>query len=135
MSISSEQFGRVLLGLQRLKQFGRELDESALMLAWLTFPEKAKQELTQDHLAYAAGQLLLDPDPPKETAVHLALLRYVYRLENGQPNLEWGLKADLDSRMKLPGKFHPPVPMHHARPAAEVLGQGNGYGVLEGVQL
>jgi hypothetical protein len=122
------------LGLQQLRQFGRELDETALMLAWITFPEKAKHELGTQHLEYAAAQLLLDPEPPKDTPAHLLLLRYVYRLENGQPNLEWGLKADLASRMQLPGKFHPATPLAQATPAAEVL-QGNGYGVLEGVQL
>lgn len=109
MSLSFEQFGRVITGIQQLKPFAKQLDESGLMLAWLSFPEEARIKLSDKHLTYAAAQLLLDPDPPKEVPVHLLLLRYLYRLENGQPNVRWGLKADIDSRMKLPTHFHPVV--------------------------
>lgn len=107
MSLSFEQFGRILTGLQQLKPFAKQLDESGIMLAWVSFPEEARLKLSDKHLTYAAAQLLLDPEPPKDQPVHLLLLRYLYRLENGQPNVRWGLKADLDSRMKLPTHFHP----------------------------
>lgn len=93
------------------------------------------------HLGYAAAQLLLDPDPPKELPVHLALLRYLYRLENGTPNFRWGLKGDLEQRMLKPSEFHRELRPGEAQEALEgaltplrdeSLGQGSHSGFLAG---
>jgi hypothetical protein len=90
--ITTKAFTDVLQGLQQLRPMGKQLDEAALMLAWHTFPDQAKRELTDRDLAWAAGQLLQDPNPPKNDAPHLALLRYVYRVGDGRPRLDWGLR-------------------------------------------
>ena len=137
MSLTFEQFGQVLTGLQQLRPFAKGLDESGLMLAWISFPEEARLKLRQHHLSFAAAQLLLDPEPPKEVPVHLLLLRYLYRLENGAPNVRWGLKADLDSRMKLPTHFHPVTTSSAQRTLSESLVKLDGerhspHGVLAG---
>lgn len=106
MSITVKDLTRVLEGLSCLLPMAKQLNESAVLLMWATFPEQAKEELTPEALQYAAGQRMLDPDPAKETPLHLQLLRYLYALENGQPNLRWGLKVKLD---RLPGakQFNP----------------------------
>lgn len=116
--LDSQHFARTLSGLAGLLPFGKALSEPALLLAWQTYPAEAKQQLSNQQFTYAAGQYLLDPDPPREVPVHLALLRYLYRLEYGAPNFGWGLKPDLPERMARPGEFHPqPIAPADAPPA------------------
>ncbi|MFZ9960536.1 MAG: hypothetical protein ACO3GP_09095 [Candidatus Limnocylindrus sp.] len=89
------------------------------MLAWASFPEQAKQQLTNAAWSFAAAQYILDPAPPKELPIHIAMLRYLYRNRDGVAALDWGLKPDLPSRMKLPGYFHQPVLSDHERVLSE----------------
>lgn len=109
--ITQEDFGKVLQALSRTLPRFKPWDETAMALAWMTFPEKAKQELTREVWLYAAGQRRLDPSPPEDVPLDLQLLNYVFRNENGRANVEWGLKADLPERMQRPHVFNPqPVP-------------------------
>jgi hypothetical protein len=102
-----ENFRQVLTALTSVLPYAKPLGEEAWLLLWLSFPEHAKLNISPDMWAYAAAQRLMDPNPPKEVAIHLQLLRYIYRLENGMPNLQWGIKHDLYSRMAAPDTFHP----------------------------
>jgi hypothetical protein len=109
--ITQEDFGKVLQALSRTLPRFKPWDETAMALAWMTFPEKAKQELTREVWLYSAGQRRLDPNPPEDVPLDLQLLNYVFRNENGRANVEWGLKADLPVRMQRPHVFNPqPVP-------------------------
>lgn len=110
MTIDVEHFTRTIQGVMALRPFAKPLPESAIMLAWATFPIEAKRQLSNAQLTFAASQLMLDPAPDPHAPIHLALLRYLYRLENGWFNLRWGLKADLDARMTQPSVFHPLSP-------------------------
>lgn len=106
MTIASKDLNRVLQALSSVLPFAKQLDDLALAAYWVSFPAQAKADLTPAMLAYAMTQRLMDPAPPKEVPLHLSLLRYVYRLENGQPNFAWGLKEDLPQRMANGGVFH-----------------------------
>lgn len=109
--ITQEDFGKVLQALSRTLPRFKPWDETAMALAWMTFPEPAKQQLTREVWLYAAGQRRLDPSPPEDVPLDLQLLNYVFRNENGRANVEWGLKADLPERMSRPHVFNPqPVP-------------------------
>jgi hypothetical protein len=67
----------------------------------------------------------VDPAPPKEQALHIALLRYVFpvertiRRERGEEVigdrvlLENGPRTDLPERMAAPDRFHDPAPVRH----------------------
>jgi hypothetical protein len=114
--ITQEDFGKVLQALSRTLPRFKPWDETAMALAWMTFPEKAKQELTREVWLYAAGQRRLDPNPPEDVPLDLQLLNYVFRNENGRANVEWGLKADLPERMQRPHVFNP-----QPQPGAVVL--------------
>jgi hypothetical protein len=86
----------------------------------MTFPEKAKQDLTREVFLYAAGQRRLDPSPPDDVPLDLQLLNYVYRNRDGRACVDWGLKADLPDRMSRPNVFNPqPVPGQVVLPAEE----------------
>lgn len=109
--ITEQQFGDVLQALSRTLPRFKPWDAGALALAWLTFPQKAKQELTLEVWVYAAGQRRLDPNPPDQVPLDLQLLDYVYRNRDGRACVDWGLKADLPERMSRPSVFNPqPVP-------------------------
>ena len=101
----------------------RALSDEALAMAWETMPNGAKLHLTRESLAFAVKQRLVDPAPPKEQALHVALLRYVFpvertiRRERGEEVnsdrviLENGPRADLAERMAAPDRFHEPGPV------------------------
>jgi hypothetical protein len=105
-SLSFEHFRQTLTALSSVLPFAKPLGEEAWLLLWLSFPDHAKQRITPAMWSYAASQRLMDPSPAKEVAIHIQLLRYLYRLENGIPNVEWGLKPDLATRMAKSGIFH-----------------------------
>jgi hypothetical protein len=109
-ALTYDSFSQTLEALNSVLPFAKAITPQAWLLLWGTFPDHAKQHLTPSMWTYAAGQRLMDPAPAKELAIHLQLLRYLYRLENGMPNLQWGLKLDLADRMAHAGTFHQPEP-------------------------
>lgn len=104
--ISTELFTTTITCLSEILPFGKRLSPEAAGILWLTFPATAKESLTPPMLQFAVCQRLLDPNPPADVPLHISLLRYCYRIENGSPNLAWGLKADLPERMARPDLFH-----------------------------
>jgi hypothetical protein len=100
----------------------RALTQEALAMAWETLPPAAKINLTPASLAFAVKQRLLDPQPPKEVALHISLLRYVFpvdrttKRERGEDVIadrvmfENGPRSDLAQRMAEPDRFHDPSP-------------------------
>ena len=120
--ISLQQFQVAITSLNQILPMAKPLSAAALVMAWDTFPERAKIDLTDEILLYAVQQRLLDPEPPKGVAPHVALLRYCYpvdrtvRRERGedvisdQPMVDRGLRRDLAQRMAAPDRFHDPAP-------------------------
>ncbi len=104
--ITSDDFTSIINMASEVLPFCKKFSDSAIVFMYATFPAKAREELNPEHLIYACSQRMLDPDPPKEPSLHLALLRYLYRLENGSANIDWGLKPSLQERMQRPDVFH-----------------------------
>jgi hypothetical protein len=109
--ISKETLVITLSGLLEVLPMHRPLSPPALALVWDTFPQVAKEQLTPASLEWACGQRLLDPNPPKDVAIHHAVLRYVYPLENNRAAFHRGLRHDLAERMAEPDRFHDPAPV------------------------
>ena len=106
MSINPVHYAELLDALAELVPFVQRPSTNALALLWATIPQEVEQELTPRHLTYAAEQFVQDPVRPVDLPTHLALFRYLYRLENDLPNFRWGLRQDLPTRMATQG-FHP----------------------------
>jgi hypothetical protein len=124
--ITAEDLASVLESLGALQRFSKRLGEHDLAFAYMTFPERAREELTKGLLIFAAQQLLLDPEPATSMAIHIALLRYLYPCQGDSPCVNCGLRADLAERMAAAGTFSPlaPMPPEHrafALPPAEVI--------------
>jgi hypothetical protein len=116
--IEVEEFQAFMSGMQQLNPMAKTLTASALVTAWGLFPSRAKLDLDSEMLLYAAQQLTLDPDRPRDIELHVAIMRYLYpvrrstRTERGQevvtllPLYERGLRHDLAHRMANPEQFH-----------------------------
>ena len=102
MRLSVAHFTETLRGLQGLMPFAKPLSESAFLLAWASFPDQAKEELTNDALTWAAAKLVQDPEAHKELPLHMRLHRMVYSYTNlstsgltiGPVPMGWRLKVD-----------------------------------------
>lgn len=79
--------------------YSKRIDDEIAQFIWLSLDQKIKDDVTDEMWAYAVGRRISEEDAPKDMAIHLSALRHVYRCENGRPNLEWGLKPQLDRIM------------------------------------
>ena len=96
------------LGLRTVSGFlpyAKKLADDEIKFLWLLIPQQVKDDVSDDVWAYACNQRLLDPNPDKEQALHLQLLKYVYRTRDGQPAFDWGFKEDLPQRMSAGAVF------------------------------
>ena len=107
MKCSAFQMG--LRALSSLLPYGKKITDEEALFTWAMLPESVKVSVTDEMWLYACSQRRMDPNPDKELALDIQLLRYVYRIRDGQPAFDWGLKTDLPQRMALGGQFHPPV--------------------------
>ena len=107
MKCSAFQMG--LRALSSLLPFCKKITDEEALFTWAMLPESVKVNVTDEMWLYACSQRRMDPNPDKELALDIQLLRYVYRIRDGQPAFDWGLKADLPQRMAMGGQFHPPV--------------------------
>ena len=107
MKCSTFQMG--LRALSSLLPYGKKITDEEALFTWAMLPESVKVNVTDEMWLYACSQRRMDPNPDKELALDIQLLRYVYRIRDGQPAFDWGLKADLPQRMAMGGQFHPPV--------------------------
>jgi hypothetical protein len=125
MAITKLDFVPAMGLLCEMLPMQRALSDEGLVMAWMTMPNVAKVHLTKQSLAFAVQQRVMDPDPPKEQALHIQLLRYVFPLERtvrrergdevncDRVLLENGLRTDLAERMTAPDRFHDPAPVRH----------------------
>jgi hypothetical protein len=96
------------LGLRTVSGFlpyAKKLADDEIKFLWLLIPQQVKDDVSDEVWAYACNQRLLDPNPDKDQALHLQLLKYVYRVRDGQPAFDWGFKEDLPQRMKAGAVF------------------------------
>ena len=107
MKCSAFQMG--LRALSSLLPYGKKITDEEALLTWAMLPDSVKVSVTDEMWLYACSQRRMDPNPDKELALDIQLLRYVYRIRDGQPAFDWGLKTDLPQRMTMGGQFHPPL--------------------------
>lgn len=74
--------------------YGKKLQDDELGFLFMTLPDRVKQDVTDTMWAYACSKTLSEQDPNKEIALHMRVLSHVYKIENGAPNFNWGLKTN-----------------------------------------
>ena len=107
MKATTFQMG--LRALSSLLPYGKKITDEEALFTWAMLPESVKVSVTDEMWVYACAQRRMDPNPDKELSLDIQLLRYVYRVRDGQPAFDWGLKTDLPQRMAMGGQFHSPV--------------------------
>ena len=96
-------FARSLAVLHRMTPYAAKISEEDAGFVFVCAPSQLRTQVTDAQWQWACAQFMSDPKPPKDMEVWKAVCRYLFRLENDQPNFRWGLKADLDQRMLKPG--------------------------------
>jgi hypothetical protein len=107
MDVAVFQMG--LRALSSLLPYGKKITDEEALFTWAMLPESVKTSVSNEIWMYACAQRRMDPEPDKELPLDIQLLRYVYRVRDGQPAFDWGLKQDLPQRMAMGGQFHSPV--------------------------
>jgi len=121
------------LGLRTVSGFlpyAKKLADDEIKFLWLLIPQQVKDDVSDEVWAYACNQRLLDPNPDKEQALHLQLLKYVYRVRDGQPAFDWGFKEDLPQRMSAGAVFQGQVT---TQPMLTAVDNGPTHHLLQGL--
>lgn len=95
--IESQHFFAALHVLSEVLPFQKQLSAETRSALWELFPMEAKRDLTPADLEWAVAQRLIDPDPPKDTAISSVLIHYLYPKRDGWPAFDAGPRR-LDPR-------------------------------------
>jgi hypothetical protein len=109
--MNSTTFALGLRSLAAALPYGKRLEDDEAKFLWLTLPQTVKDTVTDQMWAYAIAQRRMDPAPDKELSIEMQLLRYLFRVRDGMPAFDWGLKPDLAQRIANGGVFHQAVPL------------------------
>ena len=95
--IESEDFFAALHVLSEVLPYQKQLSAETRNALWQLFPPEAKRDLTPADLQWAVAQRLIDPDPPRDTAISSVLIHYLYPKRDGWPAFDAGPRR-LDPR-------------------------------------
>jgi hypothetical protein len=79
----------------------RTITEDELKCLWMLLDETVRDGVTDEQWFWAIKIRMSERSEDQQLPIHYQVLRHLFRLENGQPNFQWGLKADLAERMSL----------------------------------
>jgi hypothetical protein len=108
------------LGLRTLCSllpYGKNPKDDELKFLWALLPDQITGQITDQMWAYAIQQRLLDPSPDDKLPIQQQVFRHLFRLRDGSPAFEWGLREDLAQRMEHPNRFHSLTADASAQPA------------------
>lgn len=108
------------LGLRTLcaqLPYGKNPKDDELSCLWSVIPKSATAQITDEMWLYAVQQRLMDPAPDDKLPIFQQVLRHLYRLRDGMPEFEWGLRPDLTERMANAHRFHSLTADASAQPA------------------
>ena len=92
------------LGLRTVlnsSQYTKKMKDDEVGFLFMLLPKQVKEQVTDEMWVYACRTALNDPTPNLEIAVHMRLLSYIYRVENGMPNFDWGIKVNDQALMQM----------------------------------
>jgi hypothetical protein len=111
-------FGLGLRTLCSQLPYVKKPTDDEISFLWMVLPQSVTKVVTDRMWGYAIQQRLLDPEPNSDLPISHQLFSYLFRLRDGRPDFELGLRPDLPERMNALKVFHPPTP---PRPEASVV--------------
>ena len=92
MKLQTFQLGmRAITGVM---PYAKKMQDDELSFLFLLLPEKVRADVSDSMWAAAISKYIEDK-PSDDIAVHMKILSYVYRVENGSPNFNWGMKDEV----------------------------------------
>jgi hypothetical protein len=79
----------------------KKLGEDEIKGLWFLLDDQVKRDVSDEAWLWAVKIRLTERDANKDQPIHWQVLRHLYRIENGSPNIRWGLKPDLSERISL----------------------------------
>lgn len=101
------------LGLRTLAAqlpYGKTPKDDELKFLWSVMPKHVTSQITDGMWLYAIQQRIMDPAPDDKLPIVQQVYRHLFRLRDGSPAFEWGLREDLPQRMASAHQFHPLIP-------------------------
>ena len=97
--MQAKTFVTGLRALSAILPYSKKIQDDEAQFLWLALDQQVKTQVSDEMWAYAVGRRMNEEEAPKELAIHLQVLRHVYRCENGKPNLNWGLKPEVEQKL------------------------------------
>ena len=79
----------------------KKLGEDEIKGLWFLLDDQIKRDVPDEAWLWAVKIRLSERSADKDQPITWQVLRHLYRLENGTPNIRWGLKEDLKDRISL----------------------------------
>ena len=79
----------------------KKLGEDEIKGLWFLLDDQVKRDVSDEAWLWAVKIRLSEREADKSQPIHWQVLRHLYRIENGSPNIRWGLKPDLSERISL----------------------------------
>ena len=79
----------------------KKLGEDEIKGLWFLLDDQVKRDVSDEAWLWAVKIRLSEREADKSQPIHWQVLRHLYRVENGSPNIRWGLKPDLSERISL----------------------------------
>lgn len=111
------------LGLRTLAAqlpYGKTPKDDELKFLWSVMPKHVTGQITDGMWLYAIQQRIMDPAPDDKLPIVQQVYRHLFRLRDGSPAFEWGLREDLPQRMAAAHQFHPLTPAAFAHKPPEL---------------
>lgn len=118
--MQEDAFKLGLRTLCSLLPYGKNPKDDELKFLWALLPDQITGQITDQMWAYAIQQRLLDPSPDDKLPIQQQVFRHLFRLRDGSPAFEWGLREDLPERMASAHQFHPLTPAASAHKPPEM---------------
>jgi hypothetical protein len=111
------------LGLRTLcaqLPYGKTPKDDELKCLWVLMPKTVTSQISDEMWLYAVQQRIMDPAPDDKLPIVQQVFRYLFRLRDGSPAFEWGLREDLPERISAADQFHPLTPAASAHKPPEM---------------
>ena len=81
--------------------YAKKIQDDEAQFIWLGLDDQIKKDVSDEMWVYACNKRMAEQEPNEKISLVHQILCFVYSVENGSPNIKWGLKWGAADNFKL----------------------------------